>query len=195
MRNEGTSRREILRTAGLLSAVGAFATVVGPLNASKADAATPTYQSNWRYCRACACLKYSNGTSFEQGDACAYNADYGYNGGAHDSGSRNYYLYTSASGVSGQSGWRYCTNCSEIFWPSAGGLCPYSLTQPHHAAGYTYVMLTTETTNPNAGQSGWRYCSQCKALVWPPSVAINQCTAVGNANHKIGGYDYILPYF
>jgi hypothetical protein len=81
-----------------------------------------------------------------------------------------------------------------MFWPSAGGICAYSLTQPHQASSWVYVMLTTAATNPAAGQSGWRYCSQCKALVWPPSVGQNQCTS-GDWNHRVGGYDYIIPYF
>lgn len=204
IQSDGLSRRDLLRSAGLLGAVGAFAAVAGPLATTQASATTPIYQDNWRYCGACACLKYSNGTTFD-GNCCNYNAGQvpAVNNGAHNAGSRNYYLYTSASGVSGQSGWKWCPDCGEIYWPSAGSHCPINGgahdSGPRSGLGsYTYVMLYTELDNPNGGQSGWRYCDRCHALVWPSSVRTGtfQCPSpYYGGNHSITGYDYIIPYF
>lgn len=194
------SRRQLFRSAGALTTVAALATAAGALGTTSAAAATPTYQDNWRYCSACACLKYSNGTTFD-GNCCQWNAGYGVRGGAHNSGSRNYYLYTSAAGVAGQSGWKYCGDCGEIYWPSVGSRCPINV-GPHNSgpkagSSYTYVLLNTTSTNPMAGQSGWRYCSACHALVWPPAVksSPNQCPSLRATGHVVSGYDYIMPYF
>lgn len=192
MKRYGLTRRDLLRGAGFLTAAGAFAAVAGPLATTEADAAEPASQSNWRYCVACATLKYGNGTDFYGGDACMYNAGHGYNGGAHSWGTRNYYLYTSLSGATGQTGWRYCNYCSEIFWPEAAGMCPFWLSRPHQPSSWVYTMLTTGA-NPPAGQSGWRYCAQCKALVWPGGFGGDQCTS-GTFRHRITGWDYTVPY-
>ncbi|MGI8666544.1 MAG: hypothetical protein ACR2N4_11015, partial [Jatrophihabitans sp.] len=202
--NDGVSRRNFIRSGGTLGlgiVAAAGASLARPVTA---EAATPPTQVDWRYCQACAALKYSNSTTFNPGACCEYNSNNGRYNGAHTPGSRDYYLPTTASEWPGQSGWRYCGKCGVLYWPgtprydavtpTGAGHCSWDAAG-HSGTSYNYRVPYTAVLSAGTGyQAGWRWCSRCGALVWGASTADPYCGGIIGQKHRVSGYNYVVPY-
>lgn len=74
-------------------------------------------QPNWRYCFNCSTLHFSTGV-------CAWND------GAHITSPSGYYMIETednndgTSGLALQGAWRYCANCSQLWWTGDGASLP-----------------------------------------------------------------------
>lgn len=86
-----------------------------------------------------------------------------------------------------QEGWRYCEECSSMFWSSHGdpaGVCAAEDNAPHIPSSSTYGLPHDGASQGNAAnpgtlgvQVGWRWCGLCEALFWGSAVADTLCPA------------------
>lgn len=94
-------------------------------------------QPNWRWCYRCQGLFWGG-----FGGVCWGNQGPSTTG-PHNQGSTSYDVFWNSSGLQTQTNWRWCTDCSLIFWigsGTGGGVCP--ATGLHHRGGSTNYQMT-----------------------------------------------------
>jgi hypothetical protein len=146
-----------------------------------------TTQTDWRYCNKCRNLYYAP----EGGELCAA-------GGGHTTTSATVYqvpdeqpsstVVASGSASLIQSPWRWCKNCSCLFWGpgESTSWCPQQAingvqTHDGSASGVYYLPNGLEQngdyawTGVTSLQAGWRYCYNCKDLYWGGQWAKSTC--------------------
>lgn len=185
----GMSRRQLLKSAGIVSGLVAVAGAVELTSAVQASAAT---QDLWGFCSYCRCMYYGYTASRGYGTCSA-------TGGAHDHTTDSYNYHFSTTG-GGQSGWRWCNKCCVMFYAGSGttgGVCAYD--GSHHTASSTsynyHVYYEPYTGSAPLYQSGWHWCTSCAALVWNTNGSYYvECQATGHY-HTRGSriYDGELP--
>jgi len=153
-----------------------------------------TVQTAWRYCVKCRNIYYSP----EGGEYCAA-------GGTHTTTSQTIYEipdeapdYNVASGSSSllQEPWRWCKNCSCLFWGNgeSSSWCaamPKTGNQNHDGSSSgVYYMLYDSWTGITSLQPNWRYCYNCKDLYfggdWSSSVCYFQLASGEGINNNNG---------
>lgn len=141
-----------------LAGAGNFAPCVTPAPPLGGDALDRIVQPDWRRCRTCQALFFSNNPSRCPG------------GVAHDAmGSKPYFLYHGVTGDALQEHWRWCNKCQGVFFADgvdAGGACPAG--GPHDGNGSSdYALLHNVNERPEyqgAYEHRWRWCSKCQGL-------------------------------
>jgi hypothetical protein len=94
----------------------------------------------------------------------------------------------SLEGTWGESGWRFCRNCSALARSSGGrpsGRCPAGpvVGGPHdYSASWEYV-LATDPEFP--GNRGWHRCSRCQVLVFAPDPARPPGACPAGGSHSV----------
>jgi hypothetical protein len=169
-------RRSFLRN-GLLVGAGAVTFAVASTSvATPARAAAPDPQGLWFWCQNCAQL-FWDGSGNGASGGCPINNVSDQNDVPPHQAPESPTLYALTWGeptISGyiQEGWRYCSACKVLTWPSAevANQCP--LAPNSDPSGYHTILSTTSVydvymMNPDDGstyQSGWNYCNDCKDL-------------------------------
>jgi hypothetical protein len=99
-------------------------------------------QPNWRFCDLCDCLFWAGNAGHCWGN------QYGYGSHQQISGSYNYDNYWASTIPGSQLYWRYCKNCSELYYQgpsgSSAGVCPLPAEQirpPHEGGATIYTMF------------------------------------------------------
>ena len=136
-------------------------------------------QPDWKRCSKCFGLFWS--LTSKGGCPC---------GDAHDGSSSGLYFLPASgalnslppSGIDGQAGWKYCTQCQGLFYGGNNlGVCP--VPQGHILTPGTENYVLLQTGSAQAGsteQPGWNWCNKCQGLfypgqgVWCPSRAWGQ---------------------
>jgi hypothetical protein len=101
-------------------------------------------------------------------------------GGTH-TGSGNYWVALTGTGVPGQRGWLLCNRCDGL--TNGAGLCKDGAV--HARGGIGYTLAWNAPTAP--GQAHWRVCNKCGTLVLGPGA----CFA-GGLHDSTGSGDYTL---
>jgi hypothetical protein len=152
-------------------------------------------QQGWRFCGKCMGLFYSMRP--QSTGACPA-------GGSHDGlKSADYGLVSELNFLNantpGENGWRFCNNCSSLFYalarttgrcPAGGGHAAYVAYE--EAPGVFFGDYSLEVNAPNsAGQHGWRACNKCLGLIFIGRRAAEACPA-GDIHDATQSGDYSL---
>jgi hypothetical protein len=93
-----------------------------------------------------------------------------------------------------QSGWRYCSRCRCLHWPSSNGRCPEPTYLSHSWSGsFNYTMYFKPDTM--SGQDRWAYCHWCKAMFYWGSTTepyAGVCPE-GGGHNGYESYQYVIP--
>jgi CubicO group peptidase (beta-lactamase class C family) len=151
------------------------------------DVSGPGLQNNWQWCNKCQALAFAGSASLGN---CP-------GGGMHDhTGSNNYLVATTASGIAGQHNWRWCNKCQALSFAGNASLGPCSAGGMHdHSGSGNYVLaIKGSGALPQDSQDNWRWCKKCQVLAYAgnPS-SVGACGAGGQHDHT-GSGDYILGY-
>jgi hypothetical protein len=212
---QGFSRRGLLK-GGVVAGLGAFgltvassalapgiarAGIIGVLAETDAIVVTDQFnaQDGWRYCIQCRNLYYApengpcviandhtttsttnyavpNGNGFPHGNVH----------GAGDSGGNSLV----------QSPWRWCSECSLLFYGPdvASSWCWATRGQHFDDTNGVYNMLNGTWFKSTPLQEGWRYCYNCKVLYWGGAYTASACVYQflidkgGNVNNGNNGF-------
>lgn len=150
---------------------------------------TDQLQAGWRWCKNCDGLFFSGGQP--TAGVCPAVAARGPHDGS-DSG--KYVLAHNTRVPSGQSNWRWCTNCSGLFHATAQGdtgVCPSG--RAAHVKGISGDYALTHDDARVAGQSKWRWCHKCGGLFFAGTQATTgKCPAdLGEHDSRPSG-DYTV---
>jgi len=86
-----------------------------------------------------------------------------------------------------QDNWRWCRNCSVLFFGGGtGGKCPKTGHAHDSSGSGNYVIDDGE----NVGQDGWRWCSHCQQLHY--SLKQGHCGATKGRHDSSGSSAYSL---
>jgi hypothetical protein len=93
-----------------------------------------------------------------------------------------------------QTGWRYCSRCKCLHWPSNNGRCPEPSYLQHSWDGsYRYTMFFSPDTV--SGQDRWAHCIWCQAMFFWGNTT-EQYAGVcpeGGAHNGYDSFNYIMP--
>jgi CubicO group peptidase (beta-lactamase class C family) len=140
-------------------------------------------QNNWERCVKCKTLAFAGSTS--PGNCPA--------GGMHSySGSKNYLVATTSSGIVGQGNWRWCKKCQALSFAGGSSLGTCSAGGQHdHSGSANYVVAQrTGGALPDYSEDNWRWCKNCQVLAFAGG-ALGTCAVGGTHNHT-GSGDYVL---
>jgi hypothetical protein len=196
----GISRRGVLRGATLAAAGVATAGAMATALTGTAKATIINAQFGWAFCSRCSSLWWPNGGGHHA--ACLAT------GGTHVIGSNysyglNHDLPNLVNTSNPQPFWKWCVNCSELYWGGLGagpnGSCPYYAGQAGTHLPGSNTSYDVEWQGPNGQAYGtndnpqgwWRYCTKCAALFWSGPNSNNAGVCAGNyvvANQAWGHY-------
>ena len=100
----------------------------------------------------------------------------------------------------GQSQWRYCSQCQEMFFDGYAdkGICPGAPPlgrmgglRGHRAAGFIF---TLPHDVPGPGQNTWRYCNLCHCMFFDGYPTKGVCPANPATGHMAAGYMFVLQH-
>lgn len=102
----------------------------------------------------------------------------------------------------GQDDWRYCSQCSELFYDGYPdkGICPgvpilgrIGGQRGHRGVGSDMYFMPHEP--PEAGQDNWRYCGLCHAMFYDGYPTKGVCPAnPAETGHVAAGYMFVLQH-
>lgn len=106
-------------------------------------------------------------------------------------------LAGSAQAASAQSGWRWCSRCSGLFYgpQQAQSICPGAA---HHNLGsnWIYSVPYNEPGGTTDPQPGWFWCTQCKGLFHGGSLTFGgRCPLSPSASHQAGSSFHYSMYY
>jgi hypothetical protein len=195
-------RRSFLRN-GLLVGAGAAALAVASVSVARpARAAETNPQGLWFWCQNCAQL-FWDGSGNGASGGCPINNVADQSDVPPHQAPASPWVYALTWGdptESGtiQEGWRYCSACKVLTWPSAAvaNQCPLAPDDGTDSAGYHTIISTTSVydvwmMDPGGGvtfQPGWNYCNDCKDLYHGSQHAAGVCM-VNSWNYAIA-HDY-----
>ncbi|HUC25681.1 MAG TPA: hypothetical protein VMA73_23490 [Streptosporangiaceae bacterium] len=138
-------------------------------------------QNNWFYCNKCRNLYYGpeNGPCATFGDHTTTSTT-NYlvpNGNGLSDGNVSLPLGDPGGGSNAQSPWRWCFECSLLYYgPDIDGSWCYVTRGPHVNYGSgVYNMLNGTWFARTPLQEGWRYCYNCKVLYWGGAYSVSTC--------------------
>jgi hypothetical protein len=151
-------------------------------------------EQQWRWCSRCQGLFY---IGYGIMGTCPSSDDGGPAGPHVMSGSGNYGLPLDTG--SGEPNWRWCGQCSGLFFggvAGSGGICPTG--GPHQGKGRSYNMAMG-VSSPSGLQGGWRWCRVCQAMYFNGGGSKGICPATNPALLSGFGHDianspeYFIP--
>ncbi|WP_117209266.1 hypothetical protein [Allorhizocola rhizosphaerae] len=189
MSHRPKTRRQVLRTAVLLTA-GAFAATV----ATDAHAAV----NSFRWCNRCQGMWFINGGN--NGHCPVFHL---WDHSHYTNGSGIYTIRRATESGRGQPGWHWCQFCKAVWYLGVGengfGRCPvwptigHSPGEPVPDLQRDSFRLETDTDNNGpGGQDNWRWCHKCGCLFFAGNgLAATRCPAGGN-HDRTGSANYLL---
>jgi hypothetical protein len=171
------TRRDFFDRVVKFGVAGAIATLMPGTVLTRALAAAPPNQNEWRLCARCRTLFYNG---YRDKGVCPAR-------GRHNADRLSDYKLTYNSSGPGQRDWRFCNKCKALFFDgySNKGVCPAG--GGHVAQGYNF---TLRFDNRAVGQREWRFCNKCEVLFFNRDVEKGICTAGGG--HVAAGYVFVL---
>jgi M6 family metalloprotease-like protein len=146
-------------------------------------------QAAWLFCAKCQGLYYGGGSI---SGPCPQDGTNHLRG----SDSFNYYNYMMVPDVGGpsrQSGWRYCSKCTALFYGpnQSTSFCPNTTGGPTHiAVGSVYSLVVNDSAAP--GQHGWKWCKKCQSLFYGPNQSDSNCPKDGLQHDGSLSSDYAM---
>lgn len=103
-----------------------------------------------------------------------------------------------------QDKWRYCTQCSALFFDGHSdnnkGVCPGAAhgARGHHAEGYNFNLPYDVHPTPKS-QADWRNCWKCQAMYFNGHADGNKGACPDGGSHDGHGFDpvvynFVLPF-
>jgi hypothetical protein len=161
------------------------------------DGVLPTNsETNWWYCGRCHALYYTHSGGYCVGTGVGHSARYT-SGGLLD-----YRIAVNNALAWGESGWRRCFACQEMFYgPNQANSFCGKTSQPHQAVDGDDYTIPTDTLAPFYPFHGpaWQRCTNCQSLFStedtaspPPPATYNRCPARNSLPHQGAGLNYDL---
>jgi hypothetical protein len=149
-------------------------------------------RSNWRNCKKCQVLFYSNA---EPGSCAA--------GGVHAAAGPNFVLpFGGPEKPNDQAKWHECKSCKTMFYNGykGKGHCPGSsytrdgkkLFGEHVPDNSTAYVLPHDIPPKPTTQPSWRFCNKCFAMFYDGFPVKGVCPQGGG--HVAAGYNFVLPH-
>lgn len=139
--------------------------------AASTDAAAGWKQSNWRWCKKCACLFFGGNAICAVGDV-------------HDHSESG--TYTVSNTAAGQPDWKWCGKCQALSFTSKGEVGPCPAGEEHSVSTSGNYRLQEN----GEGQKNWKWCNKCQGMAYAGG-SPGKCQADGNHDYA-GSGNYTL---